>query len=86
MLITVRTLRLSLSVTAVFGMTNAEAFAYLDPGTGSFVIQALIAALAAAALTARYYWQKLSNFFRDPFNRKSSEKQEHDEPEPDDES
>ena len=36
-----------------------NAFAYLDPGTGSMLIQGLIAAIAMAGVTARLYWHKL---------------------------
>lgn len=34
-------------------------FAYLDPGTGSMLIQGLIAAIAIGGVTARLYWHKL---------------------------
>ena len=37
--------------------------AYLDPGAGSFVIQALVAALAGIAVTVRVYWSKIRAFF-----------------------
>jgi hypothetical protein len=36
-----------------------NAFAYLDPGTGSMLIQGLIAAIAMAGITGRLYWHKL---------------------------
>lgn len=35
------------------------AFAYIDPGTGSMILQGLIAALAALALTIRLWWHRL---------------------------
>jgi hypothetical protein len=35
--------------------------AYLDPGAGSFMIQALVAALAGIAVTARLYWSKIKS-------------------------
>ena len=37
--------------------------AYLDPGTGSFIIQALIATLAGALIAVRTYWSKIKAFF-----------------------
>ena len=37
--------------------------AYLDPGSGSFMIQALIAALAGVAVTLRAYWSRIRSFF-----------------------
>jgi hypothetical protein len=36
---------------------------YLDPGSGSFMIQALVAALAGIAVTLRTYWSRIRSFF-----------------------
>lgn len=41
-----------------------EAAAYIDPGTGSLILQGLIAGLAAAAVAIRAYWYRLKAFFR----------------------
>jgi hypothetical protein len=38
--------------------------AYLDPGTGSLVIQSVIAALAAAGFAIRLYWGKIRGWFK----------------------
>ena len=38
--------------------------AYLDPGTGSLILQALVAALAGAVVVITSYWQKIRGFFR----------------------
>ncbi len=35
--------------------------AYIDPGVGSFMIQALVAALAGIAVTGRLYWSKIKS-------------------------
>ena len=35
--------------------------AYIDPGTGSFVAQAVIAMIAGIAVTARLYWTKIKS-------------------------
>lgn len=32
---------------------------YLDPGSGSLFVQAIIGALAAAGLTIRIYWHRI---------------------------
>jgi hypothetical protein len=37
---------------------------YLDPGSGSFLIQVLIATLLGGAFILRSYWGKLLGFFR----------------------
>ena len=39
------------------------AYAYLDPGTGSLLLQGLIAALAAAGAAISIYWNKLKSLF-----------------------
>ncbi|MEA3349520.1 MAG: hypothetical protein U9Q82_02740, partial [Chloroflexota bacterium] len=38
--------------------------AYLDPGSGSFILQLLIAGLVGAGFLLRGYWGKLTSFFR----------------------
>ena len=38
--------------------------AYLDPGSGSFIIQIIIASLVGAGFLLRGYWSKLINLFR----------------------
>jgi len=46
-----------------------DVHAYLDPGTGSFFIQSLIAIAIGAAFVIRQYWSKLKTFFRRLFLR-----------------
>ncbi len=38
--------------------------AYLDPGSGSIILQVLVGGAAAAAVTAKLYWGRLMKFFR----------------------
>ena len=40
------------------------AHAYIDPGTGSALIQGVIAAVAAIGITARLYWHRIAEFIR----------------------
>ncbi len=39
------------------------ASAYVDPGSGSFVFQALIAFFMAAGLSAKMFWRRIKGFF-----------------------
>jgi len=39
-----------------------QAHAYLDPGTGSIILQGLIAAALAVAVTGGIYWRRLKDF------------------------
>jgi hypothetical protein len=38
------------------------ALAYLDPGSGSMIIQAVVGGLAAAGVMAKFYWKRLLVF------------------------
>ncbi len=40
-----------------------KAYAYLDPGTGSYVVQVLIAAILGSTLFFRQIWAKLKEIF-----------------------
>lgn len=37
----------------------APAYAYIDPGTGSFLIQGIIAAVVGLGVTLKLYWRKI---------------------------
>lgn len=38
-------------------------FAYIDPGTGSILLQGLIAGIAGGAAVLRIYWFRIKSFF-----------------------
>jgi len=40
-----------------------QASAYLDPGTGSMILQGIIAAIAVAGFTLKNYWYRILAFF-----------------------
>jgi hypothetical protein len=42
---------------------TSPVYAYLDPGTGSMLIQGLIAGIAAIISFSSIYWQKVKVFF-----------------------
>ncbi len=50
---------------------SSSSYAYLDPGTGSIILQGVIAAVAGAVVTLRLYWYRIKSFFS-----KSSKKPE----------
>jgi hypothetical protein len=37
---------------------------YIDPGTGSLVLQMIAGGVAAAAVTAKLYWRRIRGVFR----------------------
>lgn len=38
--------------------------AYLDPGTGSMLVQLLVGGVAAAGVAVKLYWRRLTSIFR----------------------
>ena len=46
-----------------------NAFAYLDPGTGSYVFQVLVATAIGVLCTIKMHWQKITNFFGKLFSK-----------------
>ena len=44
-------------------LSMESAYAYLDPGTGSLILQGIIAGLAAVLVVGKVYWQRLLRFF-----------------------
>jgi hypothetical protein len=51
-------IRFSFSVFLLLIMSTGPASAYLDPGTGSMILQGLIAGLMVVATTLGVYWQR----------------------------
>ena len=58
-----RKLTFSLGLLVVASFASSEAFAYLDPATGSILLQGLLAAIAGIAVTGKLYWGKIKSFF-----------------------
>jgi hypothetical protein len=55
----------SISISIVLGMSATPAYCYLDPGTGSLIIQGLIGTIAAVGITLKLYWYKIKSIFSD---------------------
>ena len=45
-------------------------YAYLDPGTGSYVLQVVLAAMVGLAYTLKIYWTNVKTFFLNLFSKK----------------
>ena len=66
---------LLLIISAVVALTfPAPAHAYLDPGTGSFLIQILVAFLIGMLVTMKTIWTYVKSFFSGLFNRQHGRK------------
>ena len=63
-----RPLLLLFSLSAAF-----NSYGYIDPGTGSLIIQSIIGAIAAIGVTLKIYWHKLRLIFS---KRQASEEED----------
>lgn len=43
---------------------RGSVFAYIDPGSGSFLLQAVVGAVAVVIVAARAYWRRSVDFVR----------------------
>ncbi len=57
------------SILSVGAAPSDVVYAYLDPGTGSLMLQALIGGVAAGSLVLRKYWQRIKGSFASRFMR-----------------
>ena len=60
------------NIIAIF-LIVTNAYAYLDPGTGCFILQAIIGFLAALSAGFLYYWTKVKNFFLKLFKKNNND-------------
>ena len=51
-------------IAAAMLLWTAPAHAYLDPATGSILLQGLIAGVAGVGVVLRLYWARVKAFFR----------------------
>ncbi len=55
-------------------LASSPAYAYLDPGTGSILIQALLASIAVASAGVATFWAQIRAFFSRFSRRKSADR------------
>lgn len=55
---------------ALHGLVISDAYAYIDPGSGSIIAQALIGALIGVGIAVKIYWEKLKFKLSTTFSRK----------------
>jgi hypothetical protein len=56
------------------GIFDKNAYAYLDPGTGSYIFQILIATLIGALFAVKMFWRQIVLFFKNLFLKKEEHK------------
>ena len=67
-------------VCSVFLLCSSPAYAYLDPGSGSYIFQILLAALLGASFAIKTFWRNIALFVSNLFSRgqERDNKSEHD--------
>ncbi len=50
-------------------LSYQPAYAYLDPATGSYILQLVLAGLLGAALAVKIFWGNLKSFFGKLFSK-----------------
>jgi DUF1365 family protein len=58
------------ALSTVLSLLVSPAHAYLDPGTGTVLLNAIIAGLVGAGVTVKIYWEKLRLWFEKCFRSK----------------
>jgi hypothetical protein len=56
-------LRVAVALLAVLSLAS-PAYAYLDPGTGSMLVSAVIGVVAAVGLALKMFWYRVIGLFR----------------------
>ena len=46
-------------IVAVLALTTPSAHAYIDPGTGSFIVQGIIAGVIAVGMSVKIFWHRI---------------------------
>jgi hypothetical protein len=47
-----------------------KAYAYIDPGTGSIILQVFLGVLVAGTVSLKIFWSKIIGLFKKKFSRK----------------
>ena len=66
-------------ITFLLSLLTSPAYAYLDPGTGNIIIQAILAFIAATITTLSFYWTKVKIFLSKLFKKNKEDKKENSE-------
>jgi hypothetical protein len=62
-----------LAIAAVYFVSSTtSAYAYLDPGTGSIILQGIIASIAAGVTAVSFYFNRIKNYLLSIFRSSGS--------------
>lgn len=63
----------SVMLLSFYFLTTADAFSYIDPGTGSYIIQIVIASVLTVGALSKIYWSRLKGLFASFFVKQSND-------------
>lgn len=63
-------MRLVMIIIFIYCILLKNAYAYLDPGTGSYFFQLIIAAILGGLFAIKLSWHRIKNFLLRNFSRK----------------
>jgi hypothetical protein len=72
----IRLAMLALAATCLLGASDA--WAYIDPGTGSMAFQLLIAGLVAASFAVKTFWKSIRGLLGGRFARRAAGEEDAD--------
>ncbi len=61
----------SLIFSAFLFLLPDNTYAYLDPGTGSYIFQIFIAAILGSLFAIKIFWKRIISFLKNLFSKKS---------------
>ena len=61
---------------SIFFSPPISEHAYLDPGSGSFILQIILATFIGGLFIVKSYWQKIRRFIRSKFTKGEDGEQE----------
>jgi len=64
-----KTTKRFLTIILVYLVTPMSSYAYLDPGTGSALIQLLLGGILTLGLTIKMYWYRLKRYLKGMFSK-----------------
>ena len=68
-------MKIALATIAVMLAAATDAYAYIDPGTGSYILQIVLASLLGAAFAIKLYWNRLKSLFARGLSKRNSKKE-----------
>ena len=77
-----RKLTLAVKLMSVIMLTGLlipqPAYAYLDPGTGSYILQLVLGALVGMLFAVKIFWKNITTSFRNFLSRERKAEKDHD--------